>query len=86
MNYRLKKRESEIGWKLNSDSSPFAEGPREVEILEGDGNVSIIFMSVAGALVLGFINAVEAMRVSRYKRTHHKRGQGYQWWKPWQEN
>lgn len=47
--------------------------------------MSIVFMSIAGAIVLGFINAVESVRVNRYKKTHHKRGQGYQWWKPWRE-
>lgn len=48
--------------------------------------MSILFLSVAGAIVLGFFSAVEAVKVSKYKRTHHKRGVGFQWWKPWQEN
>lgn len=48
--------------------------------------MSILFLSIAGALVLGFFSAVESVKVSRYKKTHHKRGVGYQWWKPWQEN
>jgi hypothetical protein len=43
-------------------------------------------MSIAWAIVLGFINAVESLRIRKYKKTHNKRGEGYQWWKPWQEN
>lgn len=49
MTNRLKKRESEIGWKLNSDSSPFAEGHREVETWEEIWNVDCLYEHSRGA-------------------------------------
>ena len=48
--------------------------------------MSIVFMSLAGVAILTVLNGVEAAYVKKYKRTHNKRGEGFQWWKPWQEN
>lgn len=47
--------------------------------------MSIVFMSLAGVAILTVLDGVEAAYVKKYKRTHNKRGEGFQWWKPRRE-
>jgi len=48
--------------------------------MEGVKDLSILFMAVAGSLVLGLIDGAEAIREWKYKKEHNKRKPG--WWKP----